>query len=114
MNSHNNKVQLIGNIGQAPEIRTLDNGNKVARMSLATSERRKDATGGFITETTWHNIVIWGKQVDVIEKYVSKGKEILVEGKIVNRSYLDKNNDKRYITEIHVQSFKLLGSKEPD
>jgi len=87
MNSHNNKVQLIGNIGQAPEIRTLDNGNKMAR----------DATGGFITETTWHNIVIWGKQVEVIEKYVSKG-----------------NNDKRYITEIHVQSFKLLGSKELD
>ncbi|MCO6460844.1 MAG: single-stranded DNA-binding protein [Saprospiraceae bacterium] len=112
MNSHSNKVQLIGNIGQDPEIKTFDNGNKVARMSLATSEKRKDATGGYITETTWHNIVVWGKQVDVIEKYVHKGKEILVEGKIANRSYLDKNNDKRYITEIVVQSFKLLGAKE--
>jgi single-strand DNA-binding protein len=81
---------------------------------LPPAKEGKMPPANFITETTWHNIVIWGKQVDVIEKYVSKGKEILVEGKIVNRSYLDKNNDKRYITEIHVQSFKLLGSKELD
>ncbi len=111
MTTLSNQVQLIGNVGQQPEIKTFENGGKLARVSLATNEKRKNATGEYITETTWHNLVFRGKHAEVVEKYVEKGKEILVEGKIVNRSYEDKNGDKRYITEIQVLNFKFLGGR---
>jgi len=77
----------------------------------ATNEKRKNATGEYITETTWHNLVFRGKHAEIVEKHVEKGKEILVEGKIINRSYEDKNGDKRYITEIQVLNFKFLGGR---
>lgn len=106
-----NKVQLIGNLGNAPEIRTTENGKKMARFSLATSEVYKNAKGEKVTETQWHNLVAWGKVADIVAQYLDKGKEVAIEGKLVNRSYEDKNGNKKFITEILVNELLLLGSK---
>jgi single-strand DNA-binding protein len=93
-----------------PEIKALENGNKLAKFSLATSEKHKDAKGNWVEETTWHNLVVWGKPVDSIEKYVNKGDRIMVEGKISNRSYESKDGVKKYVTEIIVNEFLLAGT----
>lgn len=106
-----NKVQLIGNLGQAPEMKNLDNGNKMARMSLATSEKYKNAKGELITETQWHPLVAWGKTAELAEKFLSKGSEILIEGKLVHRSYTDKDGQKKYISEVEIYSFLMLDKK---
>lgn len=106
-----NKVQLIGNLGNAPEIRTTENGKKMARFSLATSEVYKNAKGEKVTETQWHNLVAWGKVADIVAQYLDKGREVAIEGKLVNRSYDDKNGNKKFITEILVNELLLLGSK---
>ena len=90
-----NKVQLIGNLGAAPEIKTLDGGKKMARFSIATNESYKNAKGEKVTETQWHNLVAWGKVADVAEKYLTKGKEVVIEGKLVSRSYNDKEGSKK-------------------
>ena len=108
-----NKVQLIGNLGNAPEIKTTENGKKMARFSLATNEVYKNSKGERITETQWHNLVAWGKVADIAALYLDKGKEVAVEGKIVSRHYTDKNGNKKYITEIQVNELLLLGSKQP-
>ncbi|MCX8019812.1 MAG: single-stranded DNA-binding protein [Chitinophagaceae bacterium] len=109
-----NKVQLIGNLGNAPEIRNLESGKKVARFSVATTEVYRNAKGERVTETQWHNVVAWGKLAEIAEKYLTKGKEVAVEGKLINRSYNDKNGAKKYITEIQVNELLLLGSKMND
>ena len=106
-----NKVQLIGNIGTTPEIRTLANGQSFARFSLATNETYTNKDGEKVKETQWHNLVAWGKQAQIIEKYLSKGKEIAIEGKITTRNYEDKNGEKKYFTEIVVNELLMLGSK---
>jgi single-strand DNA-binding protein len=107
-----NKVQLIGNLGNAPEVKTLEGGKKVARFSMATNESWRDRAGRKETETTWHNIVAWGKVAEIAEKYLTKGKEVAIEGKLVNRTYNDKEGNKRYITEIVVNELLLIGEKE--
>jgi single-strand DNA-binding protein len=104
-----NKVQLVGNIGNAPEIKEIANGKKVANFSLATNEVWKDANGEKQTETQWHRLVAWGKLAELIEKYTSKGSEIMIEGKLINRSYVDKNNETKYITEVEVRELMLMG-----
>jgi len=109
MNALKNKVQLIGNIGQNPEIKTFESGSKMARLSLVTNEKRKNQAGEYVEEATWHNLTVWGKTVDVVEKYVEKGKEIAIEGKLVNRSYTDKNGDKKYVTEVRVTELMFFG-----
>lgn len=106
-----NKVQLIGNLGNAPEVRTLDGGKKMARFSVATNESYRNAKGEKITETQWHNLVAWGKVAEIVEKYLSKGKEVMIEGKLVNRSYNDKDGNKKYITEVQVNEILMLGEK---
>ncbi|MFT3903881.1 MAG: single-stranded DNA-binding protein [Niabella sp.] len=106
-----NKVQLIGNLGNVPEIRVIENGKKMARMSIATSEVYRNAQGERVTESQWHNLVAWGKLADIAEKYLTKGKEVAIEGKLVNRSYNDKNGVKKYVTEVHVNELLLLGGK---
>ena len=111
MNSIRNKVQLIGNIGNTPEIITLDSGKKLAKFSLATNESYKDASGQKIDKTEWHNLVAWGKTCDIVEKYVTKGKEIVIEGKLTSRSYETKEGEKRYITEIVVNELLMSGGK---
>ena len=112
MNTLRNKVQLIGNLGMSPEIKTLDGGKKIAKMSIATNESYKNANGELIKDTQWHNLIAWGKTADIIEKYLKKGSEVAVEGKLINRSYTDKDGVKRYITEIQVNEVVLLDKKE--
>jgi single-strand DNA-binding protein len=106
-----NKVQLIGNLGSKPEIKNLDSGKKVATLSLATSESYRNASGEKVTETQWHRLIVWGKLADVAEKYLDKGKEIAIEGKLINRSYTDKSGSKKYVTEVQVNELLMLGAK---
>ena len=106
-----NKVQLIGNVGNAVEIKNTESGKKLARFSIATNESYRNAKGEKVTETTWHNLVAWGKVADIAEKYLNKGTEVAIEGKLINRSYTDKEGIKKYITEIQVNELLLLGSK---
>ena len=108
MNALRNKVQLIGNLGNNPEVITLESGKKLAKFSLATNEYYKDAKGEKQIKTDWHNIIAWGKTAELIENYASKGKEIAVEGKLTNRSYETKAGEKRYITEVVVNEVLLL------
>lgn len=112
MSALRNKVQLIGNIGMAPEIKTLDGGKKLAKMSIATNESYKNAKGELVKETQWHNLIAWGKTADIIEKYLKKGNQIAIEGKLITRNYTDKEGLKRYITEIQVSELLMLGGKE--
>ena len=109
MNTLRNKVQLIGNLGNDPEIITLDSGKKLAKFSLATNEYYKDADGQKQTKTEWHNVVAWNKTAELIENYVTKGKEIAIEGKLTNRTWDDKEGNKRYTTEVVVNEVLLFG-----
>lgn len=106
-----NKVQLIGNLGNNPEVKTLDGGKKMARFSVATSENYRNAKGEKVTDTQWHTLVAWGKVAEIAEKYLQKGSEIAVEGKLINRSYNDKDGVKKYITEVQVNEILMLGEK---
>nr|WP_298990430.1 single-stranded DNA-binding protein [uncultured Polaribacter sp.] len=110
MSTLRNKVQLIGNLGNAPEIITLESGKKLAKFSLATNENYKNAKGEKVTDTQWHNIVAWNKTADIIEKYLEKGKEVAIEGKLTSRSYETKEGDKRYVTEIVCNELLMLGN----
>lgn len=111
MNTLRNKVQLIGNLGQNPEVKELNGGKKVAKFSLATNETYKNKAGEKVTDTQWHNLVAWGKTAEIIEKYLKKGSEVAIEGKLLNRNYTDKEGVKRYVTEIQVSELLMLGSK---
>ena len=111
MSTLRNKVQLIGNLGNDPEIITLDGGRKLAKFSIATNETYKNQKGEKVTDTQWHNIVAWGKTAEIIENYVTKGKEVAVEGKLTSRSWDDKEGNKRYITEVVCNELVMLGSK---
>jgi single-strand DNA-binding protein len=112
MNSLRNKVQLIGNLGNAPEIKVLEGGKKLARLSLATNETYKNAKGEKITETQWHNVIAWDKTAEIVEKYFTRGLEVLVEGKLVNRNYTDKDGIKRYATEVQAIEMLILSKKQ--
>ncbi len=109
MNSLKNKVQLIGNLGNDPEIITMDNGNKLAKFSIATNETYKNAQGEKVTDTQWHNVVAWGKTAEIAENYLVKGKEVAIEGKLTSRSYENKEGEKRYITEVRCNELLMLG-----
>jgi single-strand DNA-binding protein len=109
MNALRNKVQLIGNLGNDPEIINLDGGKKLAKFSIATNESYKNAQGELVKETQWHRVVAWGKTAAIIEKYLLKGSEVAVEGKLTNRSYETKEGEKRYITEIVCNELLMLG-----
>ena len=109
MNALRNKVQLIGNLGNDPEITTLDSGKKRAKLTIATNETYKNESGEKITDTQWHNVVAWGNTAEVIEKYVTKGTQIAIEGKLTHRSYEDKNGEKKYFTEVVANELLLLG-----
>ena len=105
-----NKVTLIGRTGKEVEIVKFENG-QLAKVSLATSEHYTNAKGEKVEDTQWHNLVCYGKTAEIMQKYVEKGKEIAVEGKIMYRSYDDKDGSKKYITEIKVDELVLLGGK---
>lgn len=106
-----NKVQLIGNLGNAPEVKTTENGKKLAKFSMATNESYRNANGEKVTETQWHNIVAWGKVAEIAEKYLNKGSEVAVEGKLMSRSYTDKDGQKKYYTEVQINELLMLGDK---
>jgi single-strand DNA-binding protein len=109
MNAMKNTVQLIGNVGNDPEIKNLDGGRKLANLTIATNDSYKNDKGEKVEQTEWHKVVAWGKTADLIEKYVTKGLQIGIEGKLTHRSYDDKNGEKRYITEVVVNELLLLG-----
>ncbi|HZW62874.1 MAG TPA: single-stranded DNA-binding protein [Flavobacteriaceae bacterium] len=108
MNALRNKVQLIGRLGQDPEIVNLESGKKLAKFSLATNENYTNAKGEKVENTEWHNIVAWGKTAEIIEKYVNKGQEIAIEGRLTSRSYEDKEGNKRYFTEVVCNEMLML------
>ena len=109
MNAMKNRVQLIGHVGNDPEIKNLDGGKKVANLTIATNESYKNDKGEKVEQTEWHKVVAWGKTAEIIEKYVTKGKEIAIDGKLTHRSYDDKNGEKKYITEVVANEVLLLG-----
>jgi single-strand DNA-binding protein len=100
MNSLKNHVQLMGRLGQDPEIINLDSGKKLAKFSLATNENYATSKGEKVENTHWHNIIAWGKTADIIENYTEKGKEIVITGKLSSRTYETKSGEKRYLTEV--------------
>ena len=108
MNAIKNRVQLIGNVGNDPEIKTLENGKKLAHLTIATNDRYTNDKGEKVEQTEWHRVTAWGKTAEIIEKYVVKGKEVAIEGKLTHRSYDDKNGEKKYITEVVVSEILLL------
>jgi single-strand DNA-binding protein len=109
MNTLKNKVQLIGHVGNDPEIKNLEGGKKLANLTIATNDFYYNEKGDKVEQTEWHRISAWGKTAELIEKYVVKGKEIGIEGKLTHRSYDDKDGNKKYITEVVVSELLLLG-----
>jgi single-strand DNA-binding protein len=112
MSSFRNHVQLIGNIGDEPKTTDLESGKKVCRFPLATNEHYKNAKGEKVQDTDWHNIVAWGKTAEIIEKYVSKGSEIGIIGKLKTRTYEGHDGNQRYVTEIVADEILLMGKKQ--
>ena len=113
MKTLRNKVQLIGNLGTDPEVKELSDGKTIAKLSLATSDTYKKASGEKVTETQWHNLVAWGKTAEIVGKFLKKGSRVAIEGRLVNRSYEDKKGIKRYVTEIVISDLLMLGDKKP-
>lgn len=111
MNALKNNVRLIGHLGMNPEVKTMDSGRKLAKMSIATNESYKNSSGEKVTETQWHNLIAWGKTAEFAEKYLRKGAEVAVEGKLLNRNYTDKEGNKRYITEVQINELLIIDGK---
>ncbi len=109
MKSIRNNIQLIGHLGRDPEVRDLDNGNKIAKISIATKDIYKNRDGEKVVETQWHNIVAWGKIAENIGVFLKKGNEVALKGKLTHRAYDDKNGIRKYISEIVANEFMLLG-----
>lgn len=114
MNSIKNRVTLSGHLGQDPEVKNFDNGKTVTKFSLATNESYRNDKGETVTETHWHNLVLWNGLGKMAEKNLSKGKEVFVEGKLVTRQYTDKEGTKKYITEVVVSELLILAPKVKD
>jgi single-strand DNA-binding protein len=112
MNGLKNKVTLIGNLGMDPELKEIDGGRKLAKVSLATNESYKNSKGEKVTETMWHNLVAWGKTAEFMGKYLQKGSEVVVEGKLINKNYTDKSGVKKYVTEVQVNDMLIVGSRK--
>ena len=111
MNTLRNSVQLIGNLGQKPEIITLQNGTKLAKFSLATNESFKDSKGEKQTQTEWHNLIAWGKTAELVEMLLDKGKEVAIKGKLTYNKYEDKDGNKRSLAEIVVSEIMVFGKQ---
>jgi single-strand DNA-binding protein len=111
MNTLKNSVRLVGHLGMDPDVKSFDNNKKLARLSLAINESYKNDKGERVTETQWHNLTLWGNQAKLAEDYLRKGDEVAVEGKLANKSYVDKDGNKRYFCEVVVNEFLKLGGK---
>ena len=107
-----NKVILLGNLGKDPEIRHLENNRTLARFTLATNEVYKNKAGERVNNTTWHNVVLWTPLAEIAEKYLTKGRQVYIEGKLSSRSYVDKEGQTKYTTEVVGQELVLLGSSK--
>lgn len=107
-----NKVILVGNLGADPEIRALESGQKVARLSLATNRSYNNRDGQRVDETEWHRIEVWGRLAEIAEKYLTKGRTIYVEGRIRTRKWTDQNNIEKYTTEIVGETLTMLGNRD--
>jgi len=105
MNAMKNRVQLIGNAGNDPEVKTLESGKKLAHLTIATNEIYRNEKGDKVEQTEWHRVTAWGKTAEIIEKFVVKGEEVAIDGKLTHRSYDDKNGEKKYITEVVKRDF---------
>lgn len=114
MSTLRNKVQLIGNVGNTPETTTYDSGKKATRFSLATNDSYTNSNGAKVKYTELHNLIAWGKQADIIERYATRGKEIAIEGKLASRTYETSEGEKRYVTEVVIREILLLGSNTKD
>lgn len=112
MKNLRNSVQLIGHLGKDPETRTFDSGRKVTSISLATSDTYKNQKGEKVTDTQWHNVVLWGKLAEIAAKYLRKGEEVCIEGKLVHRVYETAGGEKRYFTEISANDLLMLKKRE--
>lgn len=112
MNNLRNKVNLIGRIGQKPELQTVKGDYKVVKVSVATNDRVKDKDGTWKDNTQWHNVIVWGKSAELFAKLADKGFEIALEGKLINRNYESKTGEKRSVTEIEMHDFLVLTHKE--
>lgn len=110
MKSLNNKVNLIGHLGFTPEIKTLNGGRKLAKVTIATNDTYKSDKGERVTETQWHQLVAWGKTAELMERYTRVGSKIALEGKLLNRSYVDKTGQKRTVTEVQVNELMILNN----
>ena len=110
MNTLRNKVILVGNLGQTPEMKTLESGKKVVHFTLATKDDYKNSDGQKVKETTWHNIVAWNGVAEIASKFLKKGNEVLVEGRIVYRTYEDKTGATKNVTDIVLNDLLLLRS----
>lgn len=111
MNTLRNKVQLVGNLGMNPEVRTTETGKTVARVSLATNESYKNAKGEWVKQTHWHNLVAWGKTAEMIAEKLQKGNEVMIEGKLTHREYTDRTGVKRQVTEVQVSELLVIEKK---
>lgn len=111
MSTIKNHVQLIGNVGQEPTVTSLESGKKVARFSLATNENYKNTKGEKQKDTNWHTIVAWGKTAEIVEKYIEKGREVGITGKLKTRTYTTDDGNQRYVTEVVADEILLLGNK---
>lgn len=107
-----NSVRLMGRLGMDPEMKIFDNNRKLARMSLATNDVYKTADGEKVTDTQWHNLVVWGQNAEIAEKYLKKGKEIAIEGRLTTRSFMDKEGRKHFVTEVVVNELLMITKKE--
>jgi single-strand DNA-binding protein len=112
MNTLKNKVHLIGNLGFDPEVREIAKGRKVARISVATNDSYRNASGERVTDTQWHTVVAWGSTAEAVEKMLRKGSPVALEGRLVHRSYEAKDGTKRYITEVVMNDFQLLPGRK--
>ncbi|MCX2743370.1 single-stranded DNA-binding protein [Mangrovivirga sp. M17] len=114
MNSLRNRVQLIGNLGADPETKEFNSGNKMTTLSLATTESYLNNKGERINDTQWHRIVLWGKLGEIAGKYLTKGKEIVIDGKLIHRSYEDEKGNKKFITEVVAQDMLMLNNAKKE
>ena len=107
-----NRVTLIGNLGADPEVKTTSGGNTVANLRIATTERRKDRDGNWTDHTEWHSVVVWGKQAENVGKYLTKGRQVYIEGRLQTRKWQDSDGKDRWSTEVNAFDVKFLGGKD--
>ena len=112
MKALNNRVQLIGNLGADPEVKTFENGSVMARLSLATSERSKGKKGENAIRTQWHQLIVWGKLAEICGKYLQKGREVAIEGRIAYRIFTDTEGNSRLVTEITVNDLLMISGRQ--